>query len=51
MQQPWRRRAQPTEWERVVAVGQLNVLLGHRTIRARTLSTTRRRFIVDVVLD
>jgi hypothetical protein len=51
MQQTWRRRGQPTEWDRVVAVGHLNVTLGHRTIRARTLSTASRHFIVDIVLD
>jgi len=51
MQQPWRRRGQPNEWDRVVALGHLNVALSHRTIRARTLSTARWRFIVDVVLD
>jgi hypothetical protein len=51
LQQPWRRSGQPTDWDRVVALGHPNVALGDRTIRAQTLSTVRRRFIVDVVLD
>jgi hypothetical protein len=44
LQQPRRRSARPAERQRVVA-------LGHGAIRARTISSARRRFNVDVVLD